>query len=344
MNRYKFIPLLSLFDEGGAGSGVTSSAAGSENGSSKVAGSERNAKDLSNVIYGKQNADADTDAQGMVKDTASGDNGGSVAGNKVRKANFKESDGFFNEVSDTNKQKAVVGSDEDFDALIKGEFKDAFNKRVKSIVDRRTRDMRTLEKYKTDTDDLVGLLAGKYGVKSDDITALTKAIREDDSFFEEAAYAEGLTVEQYKYKLKLEKENEALRNAQETADRQRAANERMTRWNAEAERLSELYPGFDLNSEAQNPTFLKLLQSGIDVKTAFEVVHNDEIVSGAMRVTADAVRKQVTDNIRARGMRPSEAGARSSAATIVKSDPSKFTKEDRAEIARRARRGEVIKL
>lgn len=336
MNRYKFRPLLSLFDEGGAGSGVTSSAAGSENGSSKVAGSERNAKDLSNVIYGKQNADADTDAQGMVKDTASGDNGGSVAGNKVRKAN--------DEVRDTNKGKAVVGSDEDFDALIKGEFKDAFNKRVKSIVDRRTRDMRTLEKYKTDTDDLVGLLAGKYGVKSDDITALTKAIREDDSFFEEAAYAEGLTVEQYKYKLRLEKENEALRNAQETADRQRAANERMTRWNAEAERLSELYPGFDLNSEAQNPTFLKLLQSGIDVKTAFEVVHNDEIVSGAMRVTADAVRKQVTDNIRARGMRPSEAGARSSAATIVKSDPSKFTKEDRAEIARRARRGEVIKL
>ncbi|MBE6704224.1 MAG: hypothetical protein E7583_03085 [Ruminococcaceae bacterium] len=329
MNRYKFIPLLSLFDEGGAGSGVTSSAAGSENGSSKVAGSERNAKDLSNVIYGKQNADADTDAQGMVKDTASGDNGGSVAGNEVR---------------NTNKEKAVVGSDEDFDALIKGEFKDAFNKRVKSIVDRRTRDMRTLEKYKTDTNDLVGLLAGKYGVKSDDITALTKAIREDDSFFEEAAYAEGLTVEQYKYKLKLEKENEALRNAQETADRQRAANERMTRWNAEAERLSELYPGFDLNSEAQNPTFLKLLQSGIDVKTAFEVVHNDEIVSGAMRVTADAVRKQVTDNIRARGMRPSEAGARSSAATIVKSDPSKFTKEDRAEIARRARRGEKIVL
>lgn len=339
MNRYKFIPLLSLFDEGGAGSGVTSSAAGSENGS-KV----KSATGLENVVYGKQETGVDTDAQGTAASTDSGNDKSSVAGNKVRKANFKESDGFFNEVRDTNKGKAAVGSDEDFDALIKGEFKDAFNKRVKSIVDRRTRDMRTLEKYKTDTDDLVGLLAGKYGVKSDDITALTKAIREDDSFFEEAAYAEGLTVEQYKYKLKLEKENEALRKDRETADRQRAANERMTRWNAEAERLSELYPGFDLNSEAQNPTFLKLLQSGIDVKTAFEVVHNDEIVSGAMRVTADAVRKQVTDNIRARGMRPSEAGARSSAATIVKSDPSKFTKEDRAEIARRARRGEVIKL
>lgn len=324
MSEYRFRPLLSLFDEGGAGSsGVTSSAAGSGNGSSSA---DKSAKDLSNVIYGKQ-GDSDTDAQGADTDTASGDNGSSVAGNEVRNA---------------DNGKAAVGSDEDFDALIKGEFKDAFNKRVKSIVDRRTRDMRTLEKYKTDTDDLVGLLAGKYGVKSDDITALTKAIREDDSFFEEAAYAEGLTVEQYKYKLKLEKENEALRNAQQTADRQRAANERMSRWNAEAEKLSELYPGFDLNSEAQNPTFLKLLQSGIDVKTAFEVVHNDEIVNGAMRVTADAVKKQVTDNIRARGMRPSEAGARSSAATIVKSDPSKFTKEDRAEIARRARRGEKI--
>ncbi len=340
MFEYKYIPVLSLFDEGaGAGTGVNPSAAGSENGSKR-----KSATGLENVVYGKQDTDVETDAQGVAVSTDSGNDKSSVAGNEARKTSFKESDGFFDGVRDTNKEKAAVGSDEDFDALIKGQFKDAFNKRVKNIVDRRTREMRSLEKYKNDTDDLVGILAGKYGVKSDDIAALTKAIREDDSFFEEAAYAEGLSIEQYKYKLKLEKENEMLRARQEGIDRERAANERLSRWQADAEKLTELYPGFSLDSEAQNPTFLKLLQSGIDVKTAFEVVHNDEIVNGAMRVTADAVKKQVTDNIRARGMRPSEAGARSGAATIVKSDPSKFTKEDRAEIARRARRGELIKL
>ena len=320
MRKYKFKLLLSLFDEGAAGSGVTQSAAGS--GAADTAGSKVKSKSgLENVIYGKQSFD-EAGAQ-VTEDTAEVNGNSSVAGNQ---------------------EAAKVGSDEDFDALIKGEYKDAFNKRVKSIVDRRTKEGKELLKYKNDTEALVSLLSGKYGVKSDNIAELTKAIMSDDSFFEEAAFAEGLTVEQYKYKLRLEKENEALKNARETADKQRAANERISRWYADAEKLSGLYPGFNFETEAANPTFIKLLQSGIDVKTAFEVVHNDEIVNGAIRVTADAVKKQVADNIRARGTRPSEAGARSTAATLVKSDPSKFTKEDRAEIARRARRGEVIKF
>ncbi len=326
MSKYRFRPLLSLFDEGAAaGSGVTPSAAGSENGS-KAVGSKQNAEDLSKVIYGKQSSDK-TGAQGTEDTTAAVNNQSSVAGND--KAGTASTAG---------------GSDEDFDALIKGPFKDAFNKRVKSIVDRRTKGSAELTKYKNDTMELVELLAGKYGVKSDDISAVTKAVQEDDSFFEEAAYKEGMTIEQYKYRLRLEKENEALRNEKQRAETERAASERLKSWYDQAEKLTGLYPEFNLETEAKNPGFVKLLQSGIDVKTAYEVIHNDEIVNGAMRITADAVKKQVTDNIRARGMRPAENGSGASAATIVKKDPSKFTKEDRAEIARRARRGEVIEL
>ena len=323
MSKYKFRPVLSLFDEG-AGSGVTSSAAGSENGSRVADGSKQNAEDLSKVIYGKQSSDK-TGAQGTEDKAAV--NNSSVAGNDT------------SGTADT-----AGGSDEDFDALIKGPYKDAFNKRVKSIVDRRTKNSGELAKYKNDTQELLTLLAGKYGVNSDDISAVTKAVQEDDSFFEEAAYKEGMTIEQYKYKLKLEKENEALRNEKQRAETERAASERLKSWYDQAEKLTGLYPEFNLETEAKNPGFVKLLQSGIDVRTAYEVIHNDEIVNGAMRITADAVKKQVTDNIRARGMRPAENGSGASAATIVKKDPSKFTKEDRAEIARRARRGEVIEL
>ena len=319
MNRHRFRPLLSLFDEGGTGSGVTPGAADPGNGSKSDNG-------LTNVIYGKQGDSPASGAQGT-EGTSNVNSSGSVAGNDTSAtANTAE------------------GSDEDFDALIKGRFKDAFNKRVKSIVDRRTKNNGELAKYKNDTQELLALLAGKYGVKSDDIGAVTRAVQEDDSFFEEAAYKEGLTVEQYKYKLKLEKENEALRNEKRRAENERAAGERLRSWYEQAEKLTGLYPEFDLETEAKNPGFVKLLQSGIDLKTAYEVIHNDEIVSGAMRVTANAVKKQVTDNIRARGMRPAENGSVAGAAAIVKKDPSKFTKEDRAEIARRARRGEVIEL
>lgn len=311
---YKFSPVLSLFDEG-AGSGVASGDAGSNIGS-------KSDKGLDNVIYGKVDSSV-SGAQDASKSSKVVNNDSSVAGND---------------------KTALPDSDKDFDALINGQYKDAFNKRVKGIVDRRVKDKEALARYKTDTEELVGILAAKYNVKSDDLTALTKAIREDDSFFEEAAYNEGLTVEQYKYKLKLEKENERLRAEKESAEKQQAADRRLNQWIADAEKLTELYPGFDLNSETANPKFVKLLQSGIDVKTAFEVVHNQEIVNGAMRVTANEVKKQITDNIRARGLRPLENGSRNQSAAIVKSDPSKFTREDRAEIARRARRGEVIKL
>ena len=50
----------------------------------------------------------------------------------------------------------------------------------------------------------------------------------------------------------------------------------------------------------------------------------------------------VTDNIRAKGSRPLENGTSQQGAFIVKNDVNALTKEDRAEIARRVRRGEVI--
>lgn len=306
MCKFRFFPVLSLFDEG-QGSGVSGGDAASTQG-------------VKNIVYGKQDTDV-SGAQGTDVGT-SGDSGkGSDAGNNV-----------------------AVRSDKDFDELIKGEYKDAFNRRVKSIIDRRVKGNEELSKYKADTDELMDILARKYGTKSGDTAALTKAIKEDDTFFEDAAEAEGLSVEQYKYKIHLEKENERLIRERERRMTENAAKERLAAWNEQANETAAAYPGFNLSTESENPKFVRLLQSGIDVKTAYEVVHNDEIVSGAMKVTAAAVSKQVADNIRARGQRPAENGARSQSATVFKSDVSKLTREDRAEIARRARRGEVIKF
>ena len=182
----------------------------------------------------------------------------------------------------------------------------------------------------------------KYGVK--DLKSLQKAVQDDDSYFEEAAEAENLTVEQYKYKLKLEKENAQLKQAEQEAERVRQARNMYAQWQTQSESLKTRYPNFSLEKEAQNPQFVRLLQNGIDVKTAFETIHHDEILSGAMLQTANAVRKNVTDSIKARGLRPSENGINAQAGVIVKNDVSKLTPKDRAEIARRARMGETIKF
>ena len=57
---------------------------------------------------------------------------------------------------------------------------------------------------------------------------------------------------------------------------------------------------------------------------------------------ARAAEKQVVDTIRAKGARPAENGTAAQSAFTVKDDVSKLTREDRAEIARRAARGDSI--
>ena len=110
----------------------------------------------------------------------------------------------------------------------------------------------------------------------------------------------------------------------------------------QAEEAKKMYPSLDLNEEAKNPQFLQLLNSGVDVGTAYTVIHKDEIIPAAMQYTAKTVEQKLTNKIIAGGARPSENGNSSQGAINSKSDVSLLSKADRAEIARRVARGEKI--
>lgn len=244
--------------------------------------------------------------------------------------------------NETETKSEPVDKGKAFEDMIKGDYKEQFDARVKQILDRRFKTHDELEKRNAASQEIFDILNAKYGTK--DLEGLKKAVQEDDSYFEEAAEAENLSVEQYKYKLKLEKENAAKDEALREIQRRENANRMYADWQRQSESLKTRYPNFSLEKEAANPQFVRLLQNGIDVKTAFEAIHHDEVLSGAMMQTAQAVRKNVTDNIKARGLRPSENGINAQAGVIVKNDVSKLTSKDRAEIARRARMGETIKF
>ena len=89
---------------------------------------------------------------------------------------------------------------------------------------------------------------------------------------------------------------------------------------------------------------LSMLRAGVPVQHAYEVVHMDQIKAGVAAMQAKATEKQVVDGIRAKGARPQENGTTSQGAFIVKDDVSKLSKRDRAEIIRRAARGEHIEF
>ena len=126
---------------------------------------------------------------------------------------------------------------------------------------------------------------------------------------------------------------------------QQAAQQQLRKWYSESEQVKSLYPSFDLSAEVKNPEFLSMLRAGVPVQHAYEVIHMAQIKAGVAQMTAKATEKQVVAGIRAKGTRPAENGtAAQSAAFTVKDDPSKWTRKDRAEVARRVARGETITL
>lgn len=232
-----------------------------------------------------------------------------------------------------------------FKALIKGEYKDLYDAEVQNIVQNRLKGQKeTVDKYNALTPTLE-LLAKKYGVKdASDIEALSKAIQEDDAYYEKEALDMGITVAQLKEIRKMERENAELKAKMQEAERQEQGKKLYAAWMQQAEEAKKVYPSFDLKTEMNNPKFLDLLRSNIDVRTAYEVMHKDEIIPAAMQFTAKTVESKIAKKIASNGARPAENGMSSQSAAVVKSDVSQLTKEDRAEIIRRVQRGEKIRF
>lgn len=241
-----------------------------------------------------------------------------------------------------NTAKTPEERQKDFEELIKGEYREEFAKRTQNIINERFKNMREMEDTLNSQNQLISLLYQKYGVN--DIESLNKAMEEDESFYEEEARNRGLSVEQLKEIKALERENTMLREAKEQAERKEQADQALARWMNESEQLKAKYglEGFDLHAELENPDFVRLLAGGISLESAYKAVHFDDMIGGAMAQTAKNVRQQVTQSIASRNARPSENGVSSQNSQVFKTDVNNMTKAQRADLLRRAERGETI--
>lgn len=231
----------------------------------------------------------------------------------------------------------------EFEKLIKGEFKEEFDAWAQDTIKNRLKGHKeTAAKLEALTPTLE-TLAKKYGVDVSDINALNKAIEEDDAYYEEEAIEKGISVEQLKEFKKMEKENTELKKLRDEQNAKEAAEKKVAGWMEESKQVKAIYPQFDLKSEMQNPKFIDLLRvPGVDVRTAYELTHKDEIIAGAMQFTAKTVEKKIADKIAANGARPTENGLNSQSASLTKSDVSQLSKEDILDIQRRVARGEKV--
>lgn len=229
-----------------------------------------------------------------------------------------------------------------------GEGKDFINKEIENAVKRRFKDHSELKKSNGKMQSVMNALSMKYGIDPTDTDGILKAVAEDTTYYETAADEAGMSVEQYKKMKQLEAENAQLKAIRQEEDRRKEFDAKYAEWSMQADFAKNEYPNLDLNTEMQNKDFFGLLTRGIDVKTAYQVIHQDEIVQSAISTatqrTAQAVQQQTVNNIRSKGLRPDESAGSSQAGFTFKADPHKWTKADREEIAKRVARGEKITL
>ena len=321
---------LCLFDGGasgaaaaGAGEGAGSGTQGETQQTSPAATRRGSSGEYSNVKFGKQDQPAAAGGQQANPPDA---------GEESKKQGVETT-------SDTLEDKRKA-----FRALVDGEYKDQYTEDTQRIIDRRFRETKNLETQLSQQKPILDMLMQRYKIADGDLGKLTQAIENDNAYWSQAAEEAGMSVEQYKQFQKLQRENAQLLQAQRRSQSQQAAQQQLQKWYQEAEAMKADYPDFDLGRESQDPQFLSMLRSGVPVKLAYEVMHMDEIKSTVAQTTAQQTEKQVVEGIRAKGARPAENGTSSQSGFVVKDDPAKWTKKDRAEIVRRVQRGEQIKL
>ena len=225
--------------------------------------------------------------------------------------------------------------DAEFEKLIKGDFKEQFEKRIKENLKRRFKESSSLKEKVRDNEKIIGLIMKKYGMDKFDASELSEAINSDKTFKKEEKDAEKDILKRLR---ELELENERIRK--EKANK--AMQDTINSWMSDEKRLIENYPDFSIEKEAENPEFLKLLKAGVSLKTAYLATHHEEIVKDLVEKAAMEAKEKTAQAIKTRGKRPLENGMTSKSTALYKTDVSKLSPSERAEIAKRVAKGEII--
>lgn len=227
------------------------------------------------------------------------------------------------------------------DFVNSADYKDIHTDETQRIINRRFKETKQLEEALNKQNAIMDMLKQRY--KVEDVEGLQNAIETDTAYWQEEALEAGFDdVNQYMSIKKLERDNARLLKEKSDAENAQRVNQQISQWMAEADGVKAKFPEFDLDKALEDDNFASMLRSGVPMEHAYKVLNFDAILANATQSAAQATEKAVVDSVRAKGARPAENGISSKSAFVVKDDVKKLTKEDRANIAARVARGEMI--
>ena len=208
-----------------------------------------------------------------------------------------------------------------------------YNKQMQAVVQSRLKSAKGAEETLTKLTPALELLARKHGLDPAkmDYDALTKAISDDDGYYEDKALEMGVPVETAKKIDQQERDTARQQREEARTLEQQKIQQHFMKLEQQADALKKVFPSFDLRTELRNPAFARMTAPnvGISVEDAYYAVHRNEIQTAAMQVTAQKTAQKISNAIQAGSRRPDENGTQGRAPSVSTFDYSKMSREQR---------------
>ena len=252
------------------------------------------------------------------------------------------------------KELTVAEKRRAFGKLMQGEYAAEFEEALQRASQATVQSIQNSPQVKA----LMDALGEAYGVDTaspDSLAALTEAVKngrvKNDAYYETLAQEKGVSVKTAREMDRMEGELQRAAAEKQRAEQLRQAAEHQQRaaavraqWEAEAQKLQQKYPAFELDEVMNNPAVKDMILRGVGLEAAYRAAYFDQLMENQTALTAKQVEQGVEARIRQRGQRPAENGTHPGGAAETKVDVAHMTKAQRLELAKRARHGERIVL
>lgn len=290
--------------------------------------------------------------------TADGAAGGETSGVEIPASIPERGKKLYAEVmkqksASAEKPRATVSDEETpkeskptYDELIKSDdYKEAHREYMEKTINDRIKRYKGIEDKLKASESLLATIGAKYGLDSEDkdyLAKLTEAVEKDDSYYEKYADDHDMTPAEARKIVSMERQLKEVEAQREAQRQEEARREQFRVIQQNAAKTQQMYPGFDLGTELQNPNFVRILSaSNGDTTAAYVATHHNEIVRGVAQTVAQQAQVASTNAIAAGVKRPAENGISGTAPTDVQINFNKMSLEDirkQADIWRRQKR------
>lgn len=229
-----------------------------------------------------------------------------------------------------------------FDELIKGKYKADYDARVQKTIQARMRGAKANEERLAKAEPLLQMLGQRYKVDAGDLDALMNALDNDEQMWQAEAAEKGMSAESLKALRTAQRENAMLKQQQALSQREAAARETYSKWLTQAEQAKEKFPGLELETCLEDPQFVSMLQSGVDVESAYWARFHDDIMQAGMEKATAEAQKKLSASVAAGSRRPAESGVGNNPTVNQKVDVNNMSRSEFTAYMDRIMRGERI--